>query len=87
MFLLLCGPLIYVDDSAPVAFQHISWDVNNESQSETRYVHAIDFPFFEMVRQRGITSSVIRVDADPARTENFTVADFEQTSFEFIGHI
>jgi hypothetical protein len=40
-----------------------------------------------MMRQYGIASPVIRVDADPARTENFTVADFKQTSFEFIGHI
>jgi hypothetical protein len=76
-----------VDDSAPVAFQHVSWDVNNESQSEARNVHAIDFAFVEMVRQRGITSAAIRVDADPAWTEHFTVADFKQTSFEFIGHI
>jgi hypothetical protein len=40
-----------------------------------------------MVSQRSITSPIVWIDADPARTEHFAIADFEQTSFEPIGHI
>src|SRR6266496_5150257 len=87
LFLLLCGPLIYVDDNAPVTFKYVSGDVSSESNSEPGHVYSIDCASFEMMRQYGIASPVIRVDADPARTENFTVADFKQASFEFIGHI
>src|SRR2546427_6219598 len=87
LFLFLCSPLIYVDDSAPVTFQDVSRDVYSKSQSEARHIYTIDFPFFEMMRQRGIASPVIRVNTDPARTEHLTVADFEKTSFEFVGHI
>jgi hypothetical protein len=38
------------------------------------------------MRQRRITSPSIRVHADPAWAEDFTVADFEETAFKFVSH-
>jgi hypothetical protein len=40
-----------------------------------------------MMRQGGIASSPVGIHADPTRTEHFAVANFEKTSFKFIGHI
>ena len=42
--------------------------------------------FFEVMRQRRITSPIIRVHADPAWAEHFAVADFEETAFKFVSH-
>jgi hypothetical protein len=78
--------LIDVDDSPPVALQHVSGNVYDKSQRQTGYIHAVDFPFFEMVRQRGIASPVVRVDADPAGAEHLAIADFQKASFEFVRH-
>jgi hypothetical protein len=87
LLLFLRGPLIYVDDNAPVTLQDISRDVCRDPQSEARYIHAIDLSLFEMTRQCRIAGSSIRVNADPARTEHLAITDFEKTAFEFVGHI
>jgi hypothetical protein len=34
-----------------------------------------------------VTGAEIRIFADPARAEHATVANFEQPSFEMIGHV
>src|SRR5262249_9483877 len=86
LFLLLCGPFVDVDDGTPITFQYIAGNVHDESQSETRDIDTVDLPLFEMMSQRRIASSPVWIDADPARTEDFTVANFEQTSFKFVGH-
>jgi hypothetical protein len=75
-----------VDDSAPVALQYVSGDVYDESQREARYIYAVDFPLFEMMRHCGIASPPVRVHADPARAKHLAIADFEKTAFEFVGH-
>src|SRR5262245_6203480 len=76
-FLLLCRPFVDMDDGTPVTFQYIAGNVHDESQSETRHIDTVDFPFFEMMRQRRIASSPVRIHADPTRKKDFTVANFE----------
>ncbi len=60
--------------------------MRSEPHSETGYIDTIDFTFFEMVRQRGVASPVIRINTNPARTEHITIADLQKTSFELVGH-
>jgi hypothetical protein len=40
-----------------------------------------------MVRHHGVASAVIRIDADPAGAEHLAIADFQETSLEFVGHM
>jgi len=39
-----------------------------------------------MVRQRGVTSSRIRVHTNPAGTQHFAIADLQKAAFEFVSH-
>jgi hypothetical protein len=39
------------------------------------------------MRQGRVAGAVIGIDADPARTQHFAVANFEKTAFELISHI
>src|SRR5215468_5374615 len=76
-----------MNHDAPIAFEYIPGDVGGERHGKPGYVYAVDFTFFEVMRHRRITSPSVRIHADPARAKDFTVAHFEQATFEFIGHV
>ena len=44
-FLLLRGPLVYVDHGAPVTFQDVSGDMYDERHGKARYIHIVDLSF------------------------------------------
>ena len=75
-----------MNHNAPIAFEYIPGDVGGECHGKPGYVYAVDCAFFEVMRQRRITSPIIRVHADPAWAEHFAVADFEETAFKFVSH-
>src|SRR5688572_15087705 len=60
--------------------------MRGEPHGEARYIHAIDVAFFEMVRQRRVARSIIRVHTYPAGTQHVAIADFQQAAFKFVSH-
>jgi hypothetical protein len=86
LLLFLGRFFIDMDNDAPISFEHVSRDVTRKPHREARHVDTVDGSFVEMMRQRAVASTVIGVDANPAGTEDFTITDFEEAAFEFVGH-
>ena len=75
-----------MNDNPPVTLQHVSGDVDDEGHGKAGYIDTIDLSPVEVMGQSRVTGAVIRIDADPARTKHFAIANFEETTFELISH-
>src|SRR5439155_8494009 len=80
------GPLVEIECDAEIPVQNVAGDVRDHRDGSTGYIDPVDRAGIEAIGQHRIAGAVVGILADPARTEDATIADLEQTPFEMIRH-
>src|SRR5262249_14828218 len=85
--LLGVGLVVDEEDLLPIAGQHVARQEGRRGQRQAGDRDLVDCAaLVEMVGERRLAGAVIRILADPARTQDVAIAHLEQASLEVIAH-
>ena len=80
-------PFVEVEGDPEIASQDIARNMRHHRNRAPRYIDAVDRAGVEMVGKNRVAGPVVGVLADPARTQNTTVTNLKQLSFQVIRHL
>src|SRR5215468_3388771 len=83
-FLSWTGLIVDVHPHLPVSLQDVSWNVSECDDTVSDDACPVDASFRYVPSEQAVARPVVRIFANPARTENIAGADFEQLAFNFI---
>src|SRR5260370_5112695 len=84
--LLWARPLVDVKVSPPVALQRVTRNEYVDHNCQPGNVEPVDRAAVEMIGKGGLTRSVVRLLADPARAKHIAIANLEDAPLQLVLH-